>query len=162
MFSPAAPPCLRSFFLRLVEGTRCQPAPRFAAFCALILATVLPTRLAIGEDAAPSSPDSKQRWLKSVQEAAARAIERSGRSVVSIARFKQRVPVASSAPYDRASALDRTEANRPIDPKDPSFVPSEFAAGVVVDSGGLILTNYHVLAEESHYVVWSQRRAYDA
>ncbi len=51
---------------------------------------------------------------------------------------------------------------QPTDPKDPSFVPSEFATGVVVDSKGLILTSAHVLADDSRYVVWTDRKAYDA
>ncbi len=32
-----------------------------------------------------------------------------------------------------------------LDPVDPQFAPSEFGAGVVIDSAGLILTNYHVV-----------------
>ena len=54
--------------------------------------------------------------------------------------------------------LDPHAWRQPTDPKDPSFIPSEFATGVVVDSKGLILTNYHVLGEDSQYVVWTRAR----
>jgi serine protease Do len=37
---------------------------------------------------------------------------------------------------------DRSET---FDPVDPQFAPSDFGAGVVIDSTGLILTNYHVV-----------------
>jgi len=44
-------------------------------------------------------------------------------------------------------------------PSDPDFIPNEFATGVVVDRSGLILTAYHVLAENSEYFVtcWDHR-----
>ena len=44
-------------------------------------------------------------------------------------------------------------------PSDPDFIPNEFATGVVVDRGGLILTAYHALGENSDYFVtcWDHR-----
>lgn len=50
-----------------------------------------------------------------------------------------------------------------VDPSNPDFIPNEFATGVIVDRRGMILTNYHVLREESTYVVTtSEGRSYDA
>jgi len=37
---------------------------------------------------------------------------------------------------------DRPET---LDPVDPQYAPSEFGAGVIIDSAGLILTNYHLV-----------------
>jgi serine protease Do len=50
------------------------------------------------------------------------------------------------------------------DPTDPDFVPNEYATGIVVGAGGLILTNYHVLgdANQCDYFVWIERRPYQA
>ncbi len=46
-------------------------------------------------------------------------------------------------------------------PADPEFIPNEYATGVVVDRGGLILTAYHVLDENSdYYVTTVDRRVY--
>ncbi len=71
------------------------------------------------------------------------AIARSERSVVAIAR-------------GRKGQGERL--------RDPDHIPHEFGTGVVVDRGGLILTNYHVLGdvEKSEYAVWIDRKAYQA
>lgn len=76
-----------------------------------------------------------------LESAFVRAIERSEHSVVAIARGRRG---------------DRTKL------QDPQFIPHEYCAGVIVDSEGLILTNYHSLGKvsENDYVVWHQRRAY--
>lgn len=68
------------------------------------------------------------------------AIARSQRSVVAIARVRK---------------------GSEGDPTDPQFVPHEFGTGVVVDSRGLILTNYHVLGDprENDYYVWTDHQA---
>ncbi|MEO2009340.1 MAG: trypsin-like peptidase domain-containing protein [Pirellulaceae bacterium] len=49
-------------------------------------------------------------------------------------------------------------------PSDPAFVPTEFGSGIVIDAGGLILTNHHVLAdpEENDFHVWVQGTSYKA
>ncbi len=109
-----------------------------------------------------ASPAEAQRWLSAVQETVAAAIDRNQRSVVSIARRKNRLLTVPAAPFDRSRALDPSADRPPPDPKDPSFVPSEYATGVVVDPKGLILTSAHVLADDSRYVVWSGGKGYDA
>ncbi|MDA7979804.1 MAG: trypsin-like peptidase domain-containing protein [Pirellulales bacterium] len=48
-----------------------------------------------------------------------------------------------------------------VDPTSHDFVPNEYATGVVVDSAGLVLTNFHLMREDSDYwVTTSQRRIY--
>ena len=53
---------------------------------------------------------------------------------------------------------------RETSPLSPDFVPNDFAAGVVIDSTGLILTTYHVLGDvqKSDFYVWSQRQPFRA
>jgi len=106
--------------------------------------------------------DDSMKVLRSAQEAISRAIERNQRSVVSVARWKILQRIIAIAPYDRLQALNPSLPRVSSTPKDPDFIPNEFAAGVVVDSKGLILTNYHILAEDSQYVVWSRKKAYEA
>ena len=51
----------------------------------------------------------------------------------------------------------------PPQPTDPDFIPNEYGAGVVVDRGGLILTAYQVLGEESdYYVTTADHKIYKA
>src|SRR5262245_15653468 len=85
--------------------------------------------------------------LSSVQDVIARAIQRNERSVVSIARIKRRESDTVAAPYDRMRALNgfRFSGREQPGPKDPDFIPNDFATGVVVDAKGLVLTNHHVL-----------------
>ncbi len=42
---------------------------------------------------------------------------------------------------------------RSNDPRDPSFVPKEFATGVVIDAKGYILTNFHVVNKDDLHLV---------
>ncbi len=133
-----------------------------AALSAAVLSGALAAGAAVAQESAKKPVSDAQRWLSSVQDVVAGAIERNQRSVVSIARIKNRIQVVPAAPFDRSGVLDPSSGRPPADPKDPTFIPSEFATGVVVDSKGLILTNYHVLSEDSQYVVWSQHKAYDA
>ena len=88
------------------------------------------------------------------------AIAKAEKSVVAIARVRR----------DAAAAVD--ESDRPplprvpeiTDPTDPSFVPTEFGTGVVIDAGGLIVTNYHVLGDvkSADFYVWVSRKPYPA
>ena len=71
-----------------------------------------------------------------IEEAMINAIAKAEKSVVAIARIR-----------------GDQQALGTIDPRSPDFVPNEFATGVVVDRRGLILTNYHVLRDESTYIV---------
>jgi serine protease Do len=89
------------------------------------------------------------------------AIERAERSVVAIAR----VPRDGERPAaERAFAPPAIPGLGFPEPTDPSFVPSEFASGVVIDASGLVVTSYHVLGNvrAADYFVWIARRPYPA
>lgn len=99
-----------------------------------------------------------------MEKALVEAIARSEKSVVAIARVRKEQEgerfrfEARPDPFGRRMILAP-----PPQPTDPNFIPSEYAAGVVVDRRGLILTAYHVLGEESeYYVVTHARKAYRA
>ena len=65
-----------------------------------------------------------------------------------------------SRPTRSAAAWSCSPAPQPT---DPSFIPSEYGSGVVVDRRGLILTAYHVLGEDSdYYVTTPDRKVYRA
>lgn len=70
------------------------------------------------------------------------AIERAEISVVAIARGRRASPGA---------AADNGE-----------FVPHEYGTGVIIESRGLILTNYHLLGDvdKSEYAIWHNRQRY--
>ena len=83
-----------------------------------------------------------------MEEVLVEAIAGAEPSVVAIARVRTAAPGESLGFEFRPDPFGRPAVG-PIDPKptDPDFVPNEFATGVVVDRGGLILTAYHVLGE---------------
>lgn len=95
---------------------------------ALLAAGALPARTAAQEPGGLELASAVEQVLVDV-------IARCEPSVVSIAR------VRSDRFIDTANPLN------------PDFVPNEFATGVVVDSRGLILTNHHLLDEQSQYWV---------
>jgi serine protease Do len=92
------------------------------------------------------------------------AIGRAEKSVVAIARVRKE-PVGESLllenrpdPFGRRALLPTAPQ-----PTDPDFLPNEYGTGVVVDRGGLILTAYHVLGEDSeYYVTTADRKVYKA
>jgi serine protease Do len=88
------------------------------------------------------------------------AIAKAEKSVVAIARVRRpgsTIPRESRPdPFGRLSPPPGPV--RPLEPTDPDFVPNEYATGVVVDARGLIVTAYHVLAEESDYYVTTHDR----
>lgn len=86
----------------------------------------------------PRVPDGLQ-VLQSFEQVLVDVIGRSEDSVVAIARV-------------------RKGDARTIDPSDPNFVPNEYATGVVIDSGGYILTNFHLMREDSDYWITTSRR----
>lgn len=61
-------------------------------------------------------------------------------------------------------AVTRVRKGSHGDPTDPEFVPHEYAAGVVVDTDGLVLTTYHALGnpDENDYYVWVNRKPHKA
>lgn len=91
-----------------------------------------------------------------LESAVVRAIAAAEVSVVAIARERLRGNVRG-ADATPAFFSDRT-------PDDPEYVPNEFGSGVVIDRGGLILTNYHLLGDPAanRYWVWSNKRPFAA
>ena len=86
------------------------------------------------------------------------------KSVVAIARVRKEQPDEAFEIELRPDAFGRRFA--PLDnplPTDPDFIPNQYATGVIIDSGGLILTAYHALGENSrYYVTTSDRKVYEA
>ncbi len=75
--------------------------------------------------------------------------------------------IVSSIAKAERSVVAIARGKNILDLRDPDFIPTEFATGVVVDKSGLILTNYHVLGnlkaeKRPVYAVWLGRRAFQA
>ncbi len=91
-------------------------------------------------------------------------IARNEKSVVAIARVRKEEPAEAFNIELRPDAFGRRFA--PLDrprPTDPDFIPNQYATGVIIDRGGLILTTYHALGENSeYYVTTSDRKVYRA
>jgi S1-C subfamily serine protease len=91
------------------------------------------------------------------------AIANAEKSVVAIARVKRNDRDDISPLELRADGFGRFQIPQEHRPGDPEFIPNEYATGVVVDRHGLILTNFHVLGEDSDlYVTTVDRRVYPA
>lgn len=116
---------------------------------------------AIGSNGAAAGPElSGSEAAAALQSAFVDTIERAEASVVSIARIKNpnaqlvRDPAAlQPVPGGllRNPFIDPTWVN--TDPSNPDFVPNDYGSGVIIDSGGLVLTNYHVVAEADQIFV---------
>ena len=85
--------------------------------------------------------EKARKTLMAMEKVVVNAIEETQKSVVAIARVRK---------------------GSVGDPTDPEFVPNEFATGVVVDSRGFIVTNYHVLGdiEKNNYYIWASKKPY--
>jgi S1-C subfamily serine protease len=91
--------------------------------------------------AQPQSSPELNAWV-AIQNAVVDAIDTSQKSVAAFARG------VADASGDKPSLA--------------SFEPHEYGTGVIIDSHGLILTNYHLLGEvsQSVYMVWHGGRTY--
>jgi serine protease Do len=110
-----------------------------ALYAAVLLA------LAAGRTEAQEEPRGPS--VAALEEAFVKAIETAERSVVAIAKDRPQ-PVQSARPGPRFGGPFQQQAELPIGPENPNYVPSEFGAGVIIDSNhdrSLILTNYHVV-----------------
>lgn len=91
-------------------------------------------------------------------------IAQNEKSVVAVARVRREEPDSGFAIELRPDAFGRRFT--PLDkqlPTDPDFIPNEYATGVIIDPGGLILTAYHALGENSdYYVTTFDRRVHKA
>lgn len=90
------------------------------------------------------------------------AIARAEKSVVAVGRVRK--PADGAGNQELPSLRGAFDSDLDSDPTRPGFMPHDFGAGVVVDSSGLILTNYHLLGEigQSEYWVWSAGKPYKA
>ncbi|HUY92622.1 MAG TPA: trypsin-like peptidase domain-containing protein [Pirellulales bacterium] len=102
-------------------------------------------------------------FVSTMERVLARAIARAERSVVSIARRNKSADYArGDAQPDLLGLSSRRLGTPPVDPRDPDFVPNEFATGVVIDASGLVLTNAHVVDVESdHFVTTIDRKVFE-
>jgi serine protease Do len=96
--------------------------------------------------------------LSALEDHLVRAIERSEKSVVSIARFDRRGADARMTAELRPSLVFGPETP-PVDPTNPDFIPTEFASGVVleVDAGDknvayIVTTRSDVLGPDEVWV----------
>ena len=111
---------------------------------------------------AQSETPSGLAAAKAIESALVDVIASAEKSVVAIARVE---PEATDGVLGlQPDAFGQIRALRSTDdPTNPHFIPSEYGTGVIVDAGGLILTQYHLVREGSqHWVATSDRRMHKA
>lgn len=118
---------------------------------------------AIQPDAEAAQAEADLQLVSAMERVLARAIARAEKSVVSIARRSKSSEYARRDAQPDLLGLATRQAGAPSnDPRDPEFVPNEFATGVVVDSSGLVLTNAHVIDPESdHFVTTVDHKVFE-
>jgi serine protease Do len=117
----------------------------FVLGVALFLLAIVTQRVISQETATAASAAA------SLEQALTSAIDKAGKSVVAIARVD---PLEKPRNGDRIQPQPRT-------PADADFVPDHFGTGVVIDRGGFIVTQHHVVREGSeHYVTTVDRKVY--
>jgi serine protease Do len=119
-----------------------------------LLAVAAPGRLPGQESAALDA-------ALALEQAVVNAVAAAERSVVAIARFRKDGP---ALPEFGDPMVQRWPGGLIPAMQDRLQVPDEFAAGVVIDRGGYVLTNYHVLGDpdKNRYVVMAGRRPFEA
>jgi serine protease Do len=141
---------------RTSRGRWLRPA-RASGLAAVLAGSLLVTGLSAEEPGGLAA-------VAAIEQALSAAIAQAEQSVVAIARVRQ---------TDRDSALRLAPQFDPFGqavrfpnqprPGEAGFIPHEYATGVVIDRDGLVLTNYHVLGEESDYFVTTpDRKTYQA
>ena len=101
---------------------------------------------------------------EALEQTLVQAIATTEKSVVAVARVRRDLPTDAI----RAESLPdpfnlRSPQGRALNPADPSFVPNEYGAGVIVDRRGLIVTSYSVMGDDSdYYITTSDRHVYKA
>ncbi|MGO8689567.1 MAG: trypsin-like peptidase domain-containing protein [Thermoguttaceae bacterium] len=129
-------------------------------FCCLLLGLA-----ALGVGTAGAQEPAGIEAATAMEKVLVDAIACGEKSVVAIARVRKDEPPRETFRFEvRPDAFGRRFGVLPgPKPTDPSFVPSEYGSGVVVDRRGLILTAYHVLGENSeYYVTTPERKVYAA
>lgn len=145
------------------EMDRCS-VRRFLASVALAALGCVPGAVSAQEAGSPGTPAPA---IAALERSLMESIARAERSVVAISR--QPRPGTSprggvAGERDDARDADRIGLVPERSPEDPDFVPQDYATGVIVDRGGLIVTAYHALgdvARSRYWVTW-QRKPYEA
>lgn len=119
--------------------------------------------LSTGQRAVADEP-SGLALAAAIESSLVSAIAAGEKSVVAIARVRHIGRDELSAPEFRPDPLGRLAlGGGPPRPGDLDFIPNEYGSGIVVDKRGLILTNYHLLGEDSDFfVTTADRRTYPA
>lgn len=144
------------------EGGGGTPGMNGKSFLCPTLLAMLGQMLLAG--AASAQEPSGLAVAAAMEEMVVDAIAAAEASVVAIARVRTNEPGETLGFEFRPDPFGRPAVGpSEPEPTDPEFVPNEFATGVVVDRGGLILTAYHVLSEGSeYYVTTHDRKVYHA
>ncbi|MGA2034947.1 MAG: trypsin-like peptidase domain-containing protein [Thermoguttaceae bacterium] len=115
--------------------------------------------LGLAASAPGQEPASDLQMAAAMEKVLVDAIARSEKSVVAIARVRKETPGEALHIEFHPDAFNRPPVLPSVpQPADPNFIPNEYGTGVVVDRGGLILTAYHVLGEDSEYFVTTHDR----
>jgi serine protease Do len=133
----------------------------------LLIAFIIPAAVL------PAAPAAAQEVTgleaaTAVEKVLADVIARNEKSVVAIALFRQPRPGKPRTPGRPLAGIPLENQGDGPAPGNSDFIPSEYGTGVVVDRRGLILTNYHVLGQDTpdytfeYYVTTSDRKPYKA
>ncbi|HEX3726775.1 MAG TPA: trypsin-like peptidase domain-containing protein [Pirellulales bacterium] len=108
-------------------------------------------------DASPAvaQETSGAQLAAAMQEVIAKAIATSERSVVAIAAVRRDTREHDDQALNPFNQLQLFVAPQP---GDADFIPNEYATGVVVDAGGLILTANHVVRDDCDYWITTPER----
>ncbi|MGC3972642.1 MAG: trypsin-like peptidase domain-containing protein [Pirellulales bacterium] len=120
---------------------------------ACCLVAHLATSAGFAQSAAAQEPSALQAAIV-LEEVVVKAIERSEKSVVSIARYNPEAVARDFRPdiFPRPGMVF-VDPSSTQNPTNPDFVPNAFATGVVIDKEGYVVTNYHAVDGEGEYWV---------
>ncbi|MGB9690233.1 MAG: S1C family serine protease, partial [Thermogutta sp.] len=133
------------------------------AFLSSLLATLCAS-VGRGESPGPPGAEEGMAFVAAMESAIVNAVEKAEKSVVAIARVRVSRPGEVFNLEPRPDLFGQLFAPVPrLQPGDADFVATDYAAGVIVDSDGLVLTLAQVLADDSeYYVTLSDHRVFRA
>lgn len=146
-------------WLSAISPGRLGTALNLSSLSGLVIISLAGFCQDIGVSQAIAQEASGLQAAVAIEQAMIDTIARCEKSVVAIAR-KKRDPKNALRDF-HPEMFGRFGGVRPnavaTDPADPDFVPDEFATGIIVGRG-LILTNYHVVDENSEHVITTVTR----